>query len=229
MVQYKLTILLLLFLSFDQASAQFEKGDFFTSFGGSWKSQQYRVKETLDREIDLQIGYYPISRMGVGMLSAWGLSKFSYAETNQISGVTKSNRKDGYWGGVGPFIRGNLGIPRFSVFGQMSALFGRVEQDSENNLAGGAMMTTRAEGNFQQYAFSAGLWYYFTRRFGAEILGSADWTFANITSGTVGTDGELLNANSARYDDTGGGWSLRLMYWFRLDKGAKKPRLGEKG
>lgn len=203
--------------------AQWERGDFVLGAGGSWKSEEYRVKETLDSELDMIIGYYPIPRMGVGLLGNWGLTKFSYAEEDPADGVTYTNYKEGHWGGVGPFIRGHLGIPKFSVFGQLSAVFGSVEQDSENNLTDGNLTYYRQEGGYQQYAFAAGVWYFFTRRFGAEFVGSADWTFATIRSGTVENDGEITNYNEKNYDDTGGGWSLKLLYWFRLDKGAKKP------
>lgn len=191
------------------------------SLGGSWKSEQYRVKESLDEELDLLIGYYPIKRFGVGVTGSWGLSKFSYAETDDYTNTTEYNYKDGHWFGMGPCIRGHLGSPEFSIFGQMSAIFGSVEQDSENNLAGTAL-EYRQEGSFQQYSFGAGLWWYFTRRFGAEFIGTADWTEAQITSGTVASDGRIENPNSENYDDNGGGWSVRLIYWFRLDKAAKK-------
>lgn len=202
---------------------QFETGDLFLSAGGSYKSKKYTFKETLDSQIDLQVGYYPVPRVGVGFLSSWGLSEFSYSKTDDYTGATSFNYKEGHWGGIGPFVRGNLGDPTFSVFGQLSAIFGRVEQDSENNLTDGNEMYYREEGNFQQLAFSVGLWWYFTRRFGAEVLGSADWTFAKIRSGNVSSNGEVENNEPQRVEDTGGGGSLRLIYWFRLDKGARKP------
>ncbi|MEO8590461.1 MAG: hypothetical protein ABI432_13885 [Flavobacteriales bacterium] len=205
------------------AHGQFETGDLLLSVGGSYKAKQYDLKETLNSEIDLQLGYYPIPRVGVGLIGNWGLSEFDYAKTNEITGVTETNYKEGHWGGIGPYVRGHLGSPDFSVFGQLSAVFGRVEQDSENNLTDGNDQYYRQEGNFQQYGFSMGVWWYFTRRFGAEILGTSDWTFAKIRSGNVSTNGELDSSEPQRIDDTGGGGSIRLIYWFRLDKGAKKP------
>lgn len=216
-------IAMLALLAHDHLHAQFNEGDFMISLGGSWKSEEYRVKETLDEELDLMIGYHPLSRMGVGLAGNWGLSEFSYAEDDPASGITYTNYKKGRWFGLGPYVRGHLGPPEFSAFAQLSAVFGTMEQDSENNLTDGNYLYYRQEGSFQQYSFGAGVWWYFTRRFGVEVLGLADWTVADVRSANVGSDGELENVNSERYEASGGGWSLKLLYWFRLDKGVKKP------
>ncbi|HMC97992.1 MAG TPA: hypothetical protein VKG92_10070 [Flavobacteriales bacterium] len=202
--------------------AQFNKGDLVLSLGGSYKSKEYDLKETLDSQIDLQIGYYPVPRIGVGLAGNWGLSRFSYAQP--AGDITYTNFKEGHWGGIGPYVRGHLGHPDFSVFGQLGAVFGSVDQDLENNLTTGIYSAAKQKGTYQQYSFAFGAWWYFTRRLGVEVLGTADWVYAQIQYGTVGADGEVTYADTSHHDDSGGGFSLRLVYWFRLDKGAKKPQ-----
>jgi hypothetical protein len=223
MARRNLALILPILIACTPLLAQYDEGDFMISFGGSWKSEEYRVKETIDQELDLMVGYHPLKRMGVGLVGNWGLTEFSYAEEDPGTGITYTNYKKGNWGGIGPYIRGHLGPPEFSAFAQLSAVFGKLEQDSENNLTDGNYLYYRQEGNFQQYSFGAGVWWYFTRRIGVEVLGLADWTVANVRSGNVGSDGEVDNYNSERYEASGGGWSLKLLYWFRLDGGARKP------
>ena len=205
-----LPIILMLTIAPSAGFAQFYEGDFMISAGGSWKAKNYTLKESLDSQLDIQIGYYPMERLGLGLLGNYGLSQYSYSETKG-DGVTYVKYRDGRWGGVGPYVRYHLGDERFSFFGQLSIVFGRVGQDSESNLTEGTPLYYREEGNYSQVGISGGIWWYFTPRFGAEAIVSSEWVTANIRSGNVESDREVAEYGKARITDNGGGGTIRLI------------------
>ena len=198
-----------------------QKGNFFVSAGGSWKSKEYRVKSDLRWSIDPQVGYFLTDRLSVGVGSTFGFTAFDYSETNSITGVTATNSSNGNWWGIGPTIRGYLGSEKFALFGQLSGNFGQLEKTSENNFTIGNDTYLREQGSFSMYSFSPGAAFYFGPKIGAEVMATAYWVIANVRSGNVTEDGQVEELNSAKYDATGGGWAINLVYFFSLAGGAQ--------
>ena len=201
-------------------SPPWRKGMFFTSVGGSWKAKEYRVKNTLRWSIDPQVAFFVNDWLSVGLGGTFGFDEFNYTETNVITGITRSNLQEGRWWGLGPTIRGHLGSSKFGLFAQLSAHFGELEKNTENNFTDLDDTYLREQGSFQMYTFSPGAAYYFSPKFGAEVMAHAWWTLADVRSGNVTDNGQVEQFNSARYDATGGGWSVNLIYFFSLAQGA---------
>jgi len=201
-------------------SPPWRKGMFFASVGGSWKAKEYRVKNTLRWSIDPQVAFFVNDWLSVGLGGTFGFDEFNYTETNVITGITRSNLQEGRWWGLGPTVRGHLGSSKFGLFAQLSAHFGELEKNTENNFTDLDDTYLREQGSFQMYTFSPGAAYYFSPKFGAEVMAHAWWTLADVRSGNVTDNGQVEQFNSARYDATGGGWSVNLIYFFSLAQGA---------
>ncbi|MCB0794308.1 MAG: hypothetical protein KDB88_06190 [Flavobacteriales bacterium] len=203
-------------LGLAQSSPPLSKGNFFLSAGGSWKAEEYRVKSKLRWSLDPQVGYFVIDKVSIGLIGNIGFSEFDYSETNEITGITKTNLKEGGWWGLGPAVRGHLGSEKFALFAQLSALFGSLEQNSENNFTENNDTYLREKGSYQMVSFSPGFAWNFIPKLGVEALAHFYWASAYVRSGNVSQDGQVDELNAQQYSATGGGWSVNLVYFFGL-------------
>lgn len=203
-----------------QEISPLRKGRFFVSGSGSWKAKEYRVKSTLRWSIDPQVAYLLTDRFSLGLAGTIGLSDFAYSQTNTASGITRSNTSSSGWWGMGPSFRGYLGSDRFNLFAQLGTQFGRLQKTSENNFTENNESYFREKGTFTMFSFAPGISYYFSDHFGMEGMAHAYWVISNVRSGVITEDGQLDMLNNARYEATGGGWSIGLVYIFGLQRGA---------
>ena len=198
----------------------FRKGRFFVSTAASWKTQDYDLKDTKTWNLEPVVGYFVKDNLAVGLGGVIGLHAFDYVQDNTAIGSTTFEDEDTNWGALGPMVRGHIGGPRISAFGQIGAYFGSIDQTSVNNrTTNGSVANKVQQGGFQLYDFGAGIAYYFKGMVGIEFMGHYYLGYAQTTTDITYDTGEQINYAKSNNNADGGGASIGLVVLFGLAKG----------
>ncbi len=204
----------------------FRKGRFYASGAASWKTEDYDLKDKKRWNLEPQVGYFVIDNVAVGIGGVIGLNEFNYVQDNLALGTTTYNYKETTWGALGPVVRGHIGGPRVSAFGQLGAFFGGIDQTSENNYAtGGTTANMTQQGSFQLYDFGAGLAWYYKQTVGLELMAHYYIGAAQTTTNIVYDNGDVVNYPRSKNNADGGGATIGVVVLFGLSKGQKAAPL----
>jgi len=210
-------------LAQSEPPSPFRKGRFYASGAISWKTEDYDLKDKKQWNLEPQVGYFIIDNVAVGIGGVVGVNDFNYVQDNLALGTTTYNNKETTWGAMGPVVRGHIGGPRVSAFGQLGGYFGSIEQNGDNNLnTGGAVSKINQQGSFQLYDFGAGLAWYYKQTVGLELIAHYYLGYSQTSQTITDDTGEATTYPKARNNADGGGASVGLVFLFGLSKGKAK-------